>query len=159
MASFMIRERWFLVAAVALGAAVTSIGACSSDDAAPSDAADASVGDADTTDGDPCSTYKRGTACTLAASKVCFPQCTTGGCFCENGTWTCRTDTSCFPETGPLDDATTPDDASDDATSFDAADAADATDATDDGSSDAGGDAAGDATDAADAPVDAPDAD
>ncbi len=50
-----------------------------------------------------------GKPCAYVSSKVCFKQCTIGGCKCVAGasgpTWTCVTDVSCEPDSGPLDDA------------------------------------------------------
>lgn len=158
MAFLMTWNRWAAIAAFATTGAI-AIAACSSDDEGAGDSADAGAGDASTDDADPCNSYKRGAACTLSPSKICFAQCATGGCFCENGLWTCRTDTSCFQETGPIDDVLVP--PVDDAATDDGA--------TDDGATDAAGDASadGDASteastdaepgDAADASADAPD--
>ena len=55
-----------------------------------------------------------GNACPRPSDRVCFPQCSTGGCKCTQSAagprWKCTSDFSCLPDSGPLDDAA-PDDA------------------------------------------------
>ncbi|HEX7601078.1 MAG TPA: hypothetical protein VF316_05710 [Polyangiaceae bacterium] len=92
---------------------------CSTDDSAQDGGADgAHDGPIDLCDVDAFS--GSGNACAHLSDRVCFPQCTTGGCKCAQGAtgpvWKCTSDFSCVPDSGPLDDA-----APDDATPDDAA--------------------------------------
>lgn len=56
-----------------------------------------------------------GNACPRLSDRLCFLQCSTGGCKCAQGAtgpvWKCTSDFSCVPDSGPLDDAGTDDDA------------------------------------------------
>lgn len=134
----------------AILAPLYALACSSSDDSQAGDTGDASADDAiSSDDADPCNAYTGvGKACSLAAGKICFPQCTSGGCFCQGGVWACRTDFSCYADGSPLDDAFPNDDVNvpDASTEEDAADAADANDDV------------RDAGDASDAPSDADDA-
>jgi hypothetical protein len=64
-----------------------------------------------------CDTFtKVGDPCGPAGSTICFVECDSGGCQCRptasgGGVWTCKTDLSCVPEAGPLDDTGSPEDA------------------------------------------------
>lgn len=66
-----------------------------------------------------------GNACPRKSDRLCFAQCSTGGCKCIQGAtgpvWKCTSDFSCLPDASPLDDAA-PDDA---AVSSDAGDGGD----------------------------------
>lgn len=94
-----------LVATLASMAA--GVARCSSDDTS------ANGGDASTNDGsvDLCdlNAYTGvGKPCAYTSTRVCFQQCEAGGCKCVAGSsgpvWSCVSDFSCAPETGPLDD-------------------------------------------------------
>jgi hypothetical protein len=140
------------------GASLIASGAsgCSSDDDASGEAADASI-DGPEFDADPCSSYTGvGKTCSLQPTRICFPQCQTGGCFCQNGVWACRTDFSCYTDATPLDETDAGDqDAGADATIAPDQDASDASNDAGDAADAEGVDAAGD-LDASDAATDAP---
>lgn len=97
--------------ALGLAMAMALVG-CSSDDS-PSNTADASVSDGASID--PCDYWTTsGDICPIATGRVCFPECTSGGCRCRRQAdgqlrWSCVTDTSCLPDSGPLDDTGAPD--------------------------------------------------
>src|SRR5262245_6563969 len=124
----MTRSGWIALTLAALVVAALAALSCGGDDEAkPPPAADAALdvsGDAD-----PCSTFtSSGKPCALPRTRMCFAQCSTGGCFCDNGTWACVTDLSCLRDANLLEDVNQP---PEDASASDAAaDApADATDA------------------------------
>jgi hypothetical protein len=108
--------RTLALLACLLGAA-TAVARCSSDDTATSAdaAADAPIDlcDLDAYSGS-------GNPCPYASPKLCFQQCDNGGCRCvassKGPIWSCKTDFSCVPDVGPLDDVindvTSTDDAS-----------------------------------------------
>src|SRR5262245_56192991 len=124
-----------------LAGALVAVCACSTEESgAPADAGGDVLGE-------PCQYFTHsGDVCPVPTKQVCFPECTTGGCACRAGAdgvlrWSCVTDLTCVPESGPLDDTGTGDD-----------DAASGDDAT---VQDASGDAGASDADASDADADA----
>jgi hypothetical protein len=143
----MTRSWWIALSLAATSITMLAAVACGGDDESNAGPTGADAASDVEVDADPCSKFtKSGEACNIPRSRVCFQLCDNGGCFCENGKWTCVNDTSCLHDADLGDVNLGVDDANVD-------------DSATDGAADTGGDAdQGDApTDApADAPADAP---
>jgi hypothetical protein len=88
--------------ALCLGIALTG---CTGDNGGTSDAGQ----DATLEATDICTTFtESGDPCMQASATRCFPECESGGCYCQvsmggGARWKCVTDLSCMPDCAPID--------------------------------------------------------